>query len=77
MAGPFPLKRMQKWIARQELNPDSMLVQHKDTGVWVPLWFLAVASGQGGEPSVPLLLRPVRLAAPLLSLLGLTGSRFT
>lgn len=47
--GPFPFRKMKKWFEGNHFEPDSMPIQHKGTGMWVPVWYLVVASGQAGE----------------------------
>lgn len=51
--GPFKYKQMFKWLGRGDFGDDDpkIPVQHQGTGVWVPVWYLAVASGQAGAYS--------------------------
>ena len=48
--GPFKHKQMLKWLDRGYFGGDDpkLPVQHQGTGVWVPVWYLAVASGHAG-----------------------------
>lgn len=46
--GPYKYKKMRNWLDKEQM-PGSFAVQHSRTGMWVPLWYLGVASGQAGE----------------------------
>lgn len=46
--GPFLYKKMKKWLDGRHF-PETLVVQHQRTGMWVPVWYLAAASGQVGE----------------------------